>query len=158
MKFSSEWLLRIANAEEDVRFSVGGWVSGLKEPIPIATTSESSPEARIQFESIFGKLINMARRERGLSVPELAERLGIAPKEILLLECGTTVPEPRIVSTLARLFDLPPRGLAQVAGHIVPDATTANAALAFAASTNTKPLDADQKEALHEFIKALSTI
>lgn len=31
MKFSPEWLLRVAKEEEDVRFSVGGWISEIED-------------------------------------------------------------------------------------------------------------------------------
>jgi hypothetical protein len=32
MKFSPDWLRRVAKEEEDVRFSVGGWTSGIIRP------------------------------------------------------------------------------------------------------------------------------
>jgi transcriptional regulator with XRE-family HTH domain len=177
MKFSPEWLLRVAKEEEEVRFSVGGWVSDLEkefgpdltgnpsasEPaaheVPnVVVASEGSAPRNIPLGNVFGRFLNMARREKGLSVQQLAQAIGINPYDVLLLEEGREAPEPRIVSRVAQTFGVPPRKLAQVAGHVVPDTSTASAALAFAASSSTKPLEPDQKEALHEFIKALSSM
>ncbi|MGC1361698.1 MAG: helix-turn-helix transcriptional regulator [Silvibacterium sp.] len=177
MKFNPEWLLRVAKEEEDVRFSVGGWVSDLEkefgseltgEPrasgaagkvnLTAAAASESSDAKLVQLGNVFGQFLNMARREKGLSVQQLAQTVGMNPYDVLLLEEGKEFPEPRIVSKIAQVFDVPPRKLAQIAGHVVPDTTTARAALAFAASSSTKPLEPSQKEALHEFIKALSSM
>jgi transcriptional regulator with XRE-family HTH domain len=174
MKFSPEWLLRVAKEEEDVRFSVGGWVSDLEKELGpelngepgtswaagdvtlAAAAAENSDAKLVQLGNVFGQFLNMARREKGLSVPQLAQIMGMNPYDVLLLEEGKELPEPRIVSKIAKEFGVPPRKLAQIAGHVVPDTTTASAALAFAASSSTKPLDPSQKEALHEFIKALS--
>lgn len=174
MKFSPEWLLRVANEEEGVRFSVGGWVTDLERKfgaggpddcIPAApevldaaaqsTISEPKPNP---LGNVFGQFLNMSRRERGMTVQQLAEATGMSPYEVLLLEDGKELPDPRIVSKVARTFSVPPRKLAQLVGHVIPDAEVESAALAFAASSSTKPLDPEQKEALHEFIKTLSKI
>jgi hypothetical protein len=39
MKFSPDWLRRVAKEEEDVRFSVGGWTSGIIRPGAGETTN-----------------------------------------------------------------------------------------------------------------------
>jgi DNA-binding XRE family transcriptional regulator len=177
MTFSQEWLRRVAKEEEDVRFSVGGWTSELEEQFgpemngaTIAIEGqggqadlseillEEAEPKHVQSGNVFGQFLNMARRERGLSVQQLAQTIGMNPYDLLLLEVGKDLPELRIVSKVANVFNVPPRKLAQAAGLMIPDRTTAQAALAFAASSSTKPLEPEQKEALHEFIRALASM
>lgn len=177
MTFSPEWLRRVAKEEEDVRFSVGGWTSELEEQfgpelnggtiaiegqathadLSEVTLEEADPK-HVQSGNVFGQFLNMARRERGLSVQQLAQTIGMNPYDLLLLEVGKELPELRIISKVANVFNVPPRKLAQAAGLMIPDRTTAQAALAFAASSSTKPLEPEQKEALHEFIRALASM
>jgi DNA-binding XRE family transcriptional regulator len=174
MKFSPDWLRRVAKEEEDVRFSVGGWTSELEEPFGTELTEttteiqatqanlsevsldEADPE-HVRSGNVFGQFLNLARRERGLSVQQLAQTIGMNPYDLLLLEVGKELPELRIISKVANVFNVPPRKLAQAAGLMIADKTTAQAALAFAASSSTKPLEPEQKKALHEFIRALAT-
>jgi DNA-binding XRE family transcriptional regulator len=177
MTFSQEWLRRVAKEEEDVRFSVGGWTSELEEQFgpelngaTIAIEGragqadlseillEEAEPKHVQSGNVFGQFLNMARRERGLSVQQLAQTIGMNPYDLLLLEVGKELPELRIVSKVANVFNVPPRKLAQAAGLMIADRTTAQAALAFAASSSTKPLEPEQKEALHEFIRALASM
>ena len=177
MTFSQEWLRRVAKEEEDVRFSVGGWTSELEEQFgpelngaTIAIEGqaaqadlseillEEAEPKHVQSGNVFGQFLNMARRERGLSVQQLAQTIGMNPYDLLLLEVGKELPELRIVSKVANVFSVPPRKLAQAAGLMIADKTTAQAALAFAASSSTKPLEPEQKEALHEFVRALASM
>ena len=174
MTFSQDWLRRVAKEEDDVRFSVGGWTSELEEQFgpelngatmtiegmagdaesPDLLLEEAEPK-HVQSGNVFGQFLNMARREQGLSVQQLAQTIGMNPYDLLLLEVGKELPELRIVSKVANVFRVPARKLAQAAGLMIPDRTTAQAALAFAASSSTKPLEPEQKEALHEFVRAL---
>jgi transcriptional regulator with XRE-family HTH domain len=177
MTFSQDWLRKVAKEEEDVRFSVGGWVSELEEqfgPELTGTMAKTEGQAtqgelsetlldeadpkHVQSGNVFGQFLNLARRERGLSVQALAQTIGMNPYDLLRLEDGKELPELRIISKVAKVFDVPPRRLAQAAGVVIPDKTTALAALAFAASSSTKPLEPEQREALHEFIRALAAI
>lgn len=177
MTFSQEWLRRVAKEEDDVRFSVGGWTSELEEQfgpelngtaiaiegqagqadLSDILLDEAEPK-HVQSGNVFGQFLNMARREQGLSVQQLAQTIGMNPYDLLLLEVGKELPELRIVSKVANVFNVPPRKLAQAAGLMIADRTTAQAALAFAASSSTKPLEPEQKEALHEFIRALASM
>ena len=177
MTFSQEWLRRVAKEEEDVRFSVGGWTSELEEQFgpklngatrtiegnageadPSDLLLEEAEPKHVQSGNVFGQFLNMARRERGLSVQQLAQTIGMNPYDLLLLEVGKELPELRVVAKVANVFNVPPRKLAQAAGLMIADRTTAQAALAFAASSSTKPLEPEQKEALHEFIRALANM
>lgn len=175
MTFSPEWLHKVAKEEEDVRFSVGGWVHDLEreygpelnqpditvqgEGSEIDLTdvlSEDADPKHVQSGNVFGQFLNLARRERGWSVQELAHIISMNAYDVLLLESGKERPELRIISKVAKVFGVPSRKLAEIAGLMIPDKTTAKAALAFAASSSTKPLEPEQKEALHEFLRALA--
>ncbi len=165
MRFSPESLMRVAREEEGVRFSVGGWVSELDtefgagpdaNPQVSIEVSHTKSRALERDSNVFGQFLNMSRRERGLTVQQLSESLGISPYELVSLEDGKEQPDPRIVSKVARIFGVPARRLAQLAGHLVKDQEVERAVAAFAASSSTKPLDEDAKKALYEFIKALT--
>jgi transcriptional regulator with XRE-family HTH domain len=170
MNFSREWLLKVAKEEDGVRFSVGGWVSEIREEFDPGHDARITDEGSSEHGSstreskanslvnIFGQFLNTIRIEHGLTVQQLAEAIGIAPQEVVLLEEGKERPEPRVASKLARKFGISPRRLAQLAGHVVPDPEVQDAALAFAASSSTKPLDAARKKAFNEFVKALSKL
>jgi|GEM_PF-3064782 len=109
------------------------------------------------YVTVLGMFLNLARRERSMSVEALAKEIDADPMELLLIEQGKHVPEPRIVSRLARALQVPPGKLMQLAGHIESlDQEVAKAAYAFAASANIKPLDKSEREALHEFVRALA--
>lgn len=175
MKFSSEWLQKVAKEEEGVRFSVGGWVHDLEKEfgpeltrveitaqgaLPQVDLTEVRPDEadpkHVQSGNVFGQFLNLARRERGLTVQEMAHTIGMNAYDVLLLENGKERPELRTISKVAQVFEVPARKLAEIAGLMITDKTTAKAALAFAASSSTKPLEPEQKEALHEFLRALA--
>ena len=107
--------------------------------------------------TIFGIFLNRARRERSLTLEQLAELTGADALELLQVEEGLAAPEPRVVSRLARTLQVPPGRLMQLAGHVQTlDASLATAAYAFATRSNSKPLEPEEREALHEFVKALA--
>jgi transcriptional regulator with XRE-family HTH domain len=109
------------------------------------------------FGSVLGMFLNLARREKGLSLDALAQLTGATFLELHQAEEGERIPEPRIISKLARTLEVPPGKLMQLAGHVEAlDKSLADAACAFAASASTKPLAPDEREALEEFVKALA--
>lgn len=60
-----------------------------------------------QALSILGKLIKVARTERGLTAAELAERAGITRKTLRKIEYGEPGPEVGIVFEVASLVGVP---------------------------------------------------
>jgi len=109
--------------------------------------------------TVFGHLINMARRERALTLQQLADEIGIDALELLQIEEGKEAPEPRVVSKLARTLNIPPGRLMQLAGHVPTiDKKVETAAYEFAAHANSRPLEPDELEALHEFVKVLASV
>lgn len=118
-----------------------------------ASEGKNSP-----YAPVLGMFLNLARRERSLTLEQLAKQMDSNPLELLLIEEGRLTPEPRIISKLARALNVPPGKLMQLAGHIESlDKEVASAAYAFVASASIRPLEPSEKAALHEFVKALAS-
>jgi transcriptional regulator with XRE-family HTH domain len=49
------------------------------------------------------------RAERLLSMRGLADRAGVAPSTVYLIEAGRTIPRPRVIRRLADALDVAPR-------------------------------------------------
>ncbi len=106
-----------------------------------------------------GKFINLMRRKRGLSIPDLAEQADIDVGELLSIEKETAhVPEPRTVYMLAQVFGVSDRKLMGLSGLMQPkDETYVEDAVRFAAkSESIEKLSALEQEALNGFITVLS--
>jgi transcriptional regulator with XRE-family HTH domain len=114
---------------------------------------------RESYLTVFSKLINMKRREVGLSIEQLAERADIDVLDLFIIETNLDeAPEPRAVSRLAKVLQLPAGKLMQLVGHVtVLDPTVSGAAHRFAADSGSmQKLSKSEKDALSEFVKALS--
>lgn len=108
--------------------------------------------------AILGEFLNLARRARKLSPENLAKKIDLDVLTLLQIEDGKVVPEPRIVSLLAKILEIPAGKLMQLAGHTqLLDRQLSEAACAFAMRSKSKPLDSEEQEALHEFVKALTS-
>jgi HTH-type transcriptional regulator, competence development regulator len=143
-----EWLKRAGEIEDHCRsLSVGGLASDLG--MLRAGTADVQP--------VFGRLIEYARRKRGLSVEDLAEQAEVDLAAVVEIERNDRVlPEIRTVFQLAQVLDLPARRLMEVAGLASPKPEISNAALRFAAhSEPTARLSQDESRALEEFVKVL---
>jgi DNA-binding XRE family transcriptional regulator len=105
---NSEWLHRMANAEDRcASVAVGGMAHDLGR-LHIAT---------IEAPKVFGRLIEFARRQRGLSVDALAQAAYVDLAEIVAIETEkNVVPTPRTVYQLAQVLCLPAPTLTELAG------------------------------------------
>jgi transcriptional regulator with XRE-family HTH domain len=145
---SSEWLHRMADAEDSCRsVAVGGAAADLDMLRPAA----------VEAHKVFGRLIEFARRAKSLSVEELADRADVELAEIVGIECEEDlVPSPRTVFQLAQVLDLPAGMLTEVAGLAKPRSAVSEAVLRFAArSEPTSTLTQAEREAFEEFVKVL---
>jgi HTH-type transcriptional regulator, competence development regulator len=102
------WLERAGEIEDDCRcLSVGGLASDLG--MLRSATADVQP--------VFGRLIEYARREHGLSVEKLAEEADVDLAAVVEIERNDrVVPEVRTVYQLAQVLNLPPSRLMEVAG------------------------------------------
>ncbi len=117
-----------------------------------------SQQTASAFSSVLGLFLNMARRERSLSLEQLAGEIDSNAMELFLIEEGKKTPEPRLVFRLAGALNVSPGRLMQIAGHAqVLDHEVAAAAYTFATRAHSKPLEPEEREALHEFVKALAS-
>jgi transcriptional regulator with XRE-family HTH domain len=117
------------------------------------------PAHREAYVGVLSCLISLARRAAGLTREQLATQADVDTMEVFQIEEEVAiVPEPRVVSRIARALKLPPGKLQQLAGHVtVLDPQVSTAAYRFAASSGSmQPLSEEQRSALQEFVKALS--
>jgi HTH-type transcriptional regulator, competence development regulator len=150
MSVSKEWLSRMAEAEDHCEsFSVGGLVCDLGMLRPAVRSTVLA----------FGRLVELSRRAKGLSLLKLAETTGVDILELYALERGVEwVPEPRTVFQLSTVLNLPFGELQELSGLAEPrDELIIREAVRFAAnSESTAKLSADERKALEEFVKVLS--
>ena len=143
-----DWLLKAAGAEDVSRsLSVGG----------LAADLGLLPSAKRGVQSAFSRLVEYRRRQQKLSVEQLAERADIDLEEIVQIETNASIePDVRTVYQLATALKLEPSTLMEVAGLTTTRLQIRNAALRFAArSESTARLSHDEQEALEESVKVL---
>lgn len=143
-----EWLREMADFEDSCRsISVGGMAADLG--------MLGAPPA--ESHGVFGRLIEFARRSKGLSVEQLAEQADVDLAEIVEIERKqNAVPQLRTVYQLANALKLPAGKLVEVAGLATTRPEISNAALRFAArSEPTTTLSPAEREAFEEFVKVL---
>ena len=144
-----DWLLWAADAEDACRsIAVGGLAADLG--------MLSRPEGE-NTHHVFGRLIEYARRQLGLSVEVLAGQADVDLEELVEIERDDYfMPQVRTVHQLASVLKLPSSRLMQVAGLATPRPYVAGAALRFAArSEPTSELSPDERVAFEEFVKVL---
>jgi transcriptional regulator with XRE-family HTH domain len=160
MKFDipQEWSMRMVRAEADAgvdaQFSAGS---------PTAfdrwkTDRRSHEGTALEAPDTFGKVLQMMRHERRLTVESLARQASIDLGELRQIETGDFGPQPVVVHKLAGVFGVPPKNLMEVAGLVKRRNTRlTEAAVRFAASADpsAKLTDAE-RAAWEEFVRELS--
>jgi HTH-type transcriptional regulator, competence development regulator len=145
---SVEWLTQAAAAEDGCRsISVGGLAFDLGL---LASPADG-------MHRVFGRFVEYARRESGLTVERLAERADVDLAEIVEIERDDDyIPQVRTVHQIAQVLKLPTSRLLQVAGLVTARSSVSGAALKFAArSEPTSQLSPNEREAFEEFVKVL---
>ena len=146
-----EWLERQAALEDNCYVSVGGLVSAVQE------LEQRSPAAELT-RAAFVRLLQLARRERRLTVEQFAEELDVQLAELVGIETDEHYrPKPRTVSKLAKFLSVPPQKLFLLSGLTrARDEHFQEAALHFAArSQPTRELSPEEHAALEEYVKFL---
>ena len=151
LHITEEWLRKMADQEANGIISVGGLaarVEAASQAIPSPTTERSA----------LAQLVEWQRRKLRLTVESLAERSDVEVEEVLAIERGDGVPEPRTVFKLAQTLNLPPDKLMHLAGLVINrDPRLERAAVRFAArSAPIEVLTPEQVTALEEFVQTLA--
>ena len=144
---SREWLAAMARAEEGfTSFAVGGLAM---EP----GSSVTPPEARTAFT----RFVDLARRQRKLTVEALANEADLDLGELVAIMEANTSPSTRAVYKLATVLGVSMRKLLELSGLAeTRDPTLTEAAVRFAArSEPTVALTREERAALEEFVKVL---
>lgn len=152
---TKEWWIEKAEREGNVTIGAGATPPRTAGAAQVEALAAIGDPSRL----VFGKFVNLMRRQRGLSVEDLAARADIDAGEVLLIEEDAYhVVEPRTVFKLALLFAMPQQKLMQLAGLAVErDPGFDQAALKFAArSEGMQKLSSDESAALQAFIEVLS--
>ena len=158
MKFNTDrkWLERRAEQEDRHFISVGGLISTLD---PTCQTEIASMPNVETTKTAFVRLLQLARRERRLSLEKLAEKADVDLAELLKIETDETfTPGLRTVSQLASVLELPAKKLMVLAGLLqVKDLSLQQASVRFAARSepigNVSP---EEHAALEEYVKFLN--
>jgi transcriptional regulator with XRE-family HTH domain len=150
MSRNRDWLIRKAEQEDGCFVSVGGLVDALEQ----ATQSGKV----IPFKCAFARFLQLARRDRKLSLEQFANKVDIDLVELLKIETDAQyTPAIRTVHQIAEFLGIPERKLMTLAGLLrVKDAQFQNAALRFAArSEPVEKLSQEEHSALEEYVKFL---
>jgi HTH-type transcriptional regulator, competence development regulator len=161
LQLSKEWFENRIQPNED--FEVGAGVPpGTPECADKTSGSDQEQATDEEFAETlaFGTLIEFMRRDRRLSVEQLASAARVDVTEIVKIEYDPRyVPHPRSVHQLARFFDLPQRTLLKLSNvTTVHNAQLRDAAYRFAAnSSKIAELSHEERVAMTEFVEFLGT-
>lgn len=157
-------LIRRAIAADDGCVSVAGLAVALgmlpdhADASPRATPgAHAAPASSPAALQALGRFVQLARRRAGLSSEDFAAQAHLDLREILDLESGLTVPEPRVLYRLSAALSVSYEKLLILAGHRQQrDDALEREALRFAAhSGSMAQLSKTESEALHDFIRVL---
>jgi len=106
----------------------------------------------------FREVLRRLRLLQGYSVENLANRLDIAPAEVLALEQNDSYrPSPLLLHKISKLYDIPQRRLAVLAGAVrdVPSDLRDHASKFAAMSESFSKLAPEERKELDKFVKFL---
>lgn len=145
---SREWIAIMARAEEEFpSFSVGGLAAEMGSAVPLLHEPRTA----------FTRFIDLARRQRKLTIEALADAADLELSELVAILGEHSAPSTRAVYKLATVLGVSVRKLLELSGLAeVRDPTLAEAAVRFAArSEPTVALTKEERAALDEFVKVL---
>jgi transcriptional regulator with XRE-family HTH domain len=155
IEITKEWCLRMAQLEADAEIGAGLLAIDPVFEGDTALGREEHEETNIAF----GRLVNLMRRQRGLSLEKLAEDTDVDVAELVEIEDDARHrPALRTVYQLAHYFHVPQGKLQQIAGLTAPrDARLLDEAVRFAARSETvTALTPEESAALEAFVAVLS--
>ena len=151
MNTDRDWLRKKAEQEDGCFLSVGGLVETLEQ-------NEQAAIQMIPFKHAFVRFLELARRERRLTLDQFAEKADVDVVELVRIEANEHYkPAIRTVHQIAAFLEIPEQKLMALAGLLrVKDPLFQNAAMTFAArSESVEMLSQEEHAALEEYIKFL---
>ena len=135
----------------------------LSNPCELLTriTSSAKQTSNNQKPYVFGRLIQLLRKEKGLSISELAEKARVDEQELRRIEAETECePKPRTVAQLAEVFCVVPKSLARVANltRQVDEQITEGAVRFAACAKDVDKLTREESRALKDFVRLLNSM
>jgi HTH-type transcriptional regulator, competence development regulator len=158
MKFNKDrnWLIKRAEQEDQHFISVGGLISRIDPEWQADVSSVPNVEAT---KTAFVRLLQLARRERRLSLEQLAQKVDVDLGELVKIEADESFkPTPRTIHRLAEFLKLPAKKLMVLAGLLqVKDFGLQQASVRFAArSEPVEDVSPEEHAALEEYVKFLN--
>ncbi len=156
IEISRDWSVRMARHEGDAEVGAGHLAIDPVfdgERIPADVGEEEGPNVA------FGRFVNLMRRQRGMSLEQLADEADVDMGDLVEIESGPNHrPELRTAYRLANYFKVSRSGLMQVAELAAPkDARLLDEGTRFAArSEPTAALTPEEGAALEAFVAVLS--
>ncbi len=121
----------------------------------------AEPDSRAEtIQYVFQTVMQNLRRQRGLTVDELAEELGIDRDDVVAMERSRGYrPRPLTLHKLSKFYGIPPARLSILAGATreVPESIQEQAARFAAQSESFAKLTREEKKLLDDFVKFLKT-
>jgi transcriptional regulator with XRE-family HTH domain len=159
LELDKAWYSERIARENDLEATTGA--PDLRHPTQQnAQHDRRQPEEVFAEQHAFGSLIQMLRRDRKLTVEQLAADARISLAEIISIEEDSKhVPRARTVRQLTVFFGLPAHTLEKLSNVAeVDDLQLKDAAIRFAASSRTiMELTGEERQALSEFVNVLAS-
>ena len=127
--------------------------------LAITKSGATDDHARHALHEGLGTLLQLLKRQRGLSDRQVAEQAGIDEEELLKIETlHDYEPSPRTISRLEQIFELPKRSIAVLTGAITVNRTgfTEQVVQFAAKSAALGTLNREERRHLGEFVKMLA--
>lgn len=150
MNTDKKWLRRKAQLEDGGYVSVGGLVEDLEQ--------REQAGQLVPMQHAFVRFVQLARRDRRLSLEQFAEKVDVELVELLKIETEEHYkPAIRTVHKIAEFLKIPEKKLLALAGLLqVKDPQFQTAALRFAArSAPVEKLSQQEHSDLEEIVKFL---
>lgn len=155
-------LIRAAIEADEDCVSVGGFAAKMgqlrvpQNPEANAVAAQDCPPSPNGLAAI-ARLVQLARREAGLTPDKFAKKVGLTDAELQVAEAGTATPEPRVLYALSEGLNVSYQKLLSLAGHRKQrDDALEREVLRFAAFS--APMDRLSKveaQALHDLLRLL---
>ncbi len=156
LKMTKEWLLKNIDKEDKAIVSAGSFCLGKLDALEELSKEKKEVDKPVPA---FGRLINLSRRSKGLTMEKLAELARVDLDEILNIEeTSEYTAEPRTVCQLAQVLQLPEDRVLELSGNrVARDKQLHEDAVKFAASAQSlEKLSPIEKQALEHFVQRLA--